>query len=940
MEANFRWDVLFLADIGHKLPPEVWSTYGFTTSYGCKSALSIAVGTRTKQKANIKVLIPGQLLQVRFSSVTILGAYVPPSIPLTDVIGKLPKTSDQYPLWIVGDFNTRLGHITGDTLYNKSRAKPLVKYMEETQLRVMPFGALGASTSTSKRSESSQVDILLTNGKAGRRTAQLELIHPTWLAQIGSDHIALSWTISSAACNGRNVSDTRKSIRVPDFRSLNLLYKHRCVDTEDDSCEVCLRKKRFEAVLHHTLDSLNREFWHNADILYIAINFAFRTATLNSVGATLSKLNTHINRKQRDFNRCSVGTMLNDIRKLLTREGDSLVEASIDDLVSQFFPNKGFGPVGEYQEASNLSDRALTLIPRPTDINEEKLKRVLKRLKGKVAVGQEGLPSVIFKLFPNLSAKLLGGLFHYCIESGSTPSAWHIGKTIPIYKHKGEKNKAENYRPITLIATTRKIFELYILEDWGEPILSPNQGGFRRGRGCIENLEMLHHFLREHQDDPPAIMLLDIKGAYDNINRDKLFSTLLASTGDGKTCEALRSMYISTQSEMVVNGAPSGWYSTYNGTQQGAPLSPVLFNYYIDPVVHALNAAVAEHTGEGVTLKIVGGVLILLFADDILIACPEWLKGPLLRTLEDYASRADITFAPRKCIYIGNDEIPPIIQGGSMTLKTKSNYLGATIDRNGITPDHFKCAVATTYEMISRVKRLLDLNPLSIGRRVIIFKSFIRAQLEYLLQLADILTISPASLSHVYRRALIDIVGLCEGFDFSMVHVLLRIEPPHIRLYSLMKKYTWKLESSCDIVHKALLEYRLTHPKTMTAMESKLDNAILSVLAEWQAIPSRNREAIVDPDDLLREASMRVSLESLSRKCPTTASLLVGDLDLIRSAIGMKTSRDVGRIMTLPAVEARKTLLESISIMGPSGTVPMCQYAPEGKRFPPNPTLK
>jgi hypothetical protein len=126
----------------------------------------------------------------------------------------------------------------------------------------------------------------------------------------------------------------------------------------------------------------------------------------------------------------------------------------------------------------------------------------------------------------------------------------------------------------------------------------------------------------------------------------------------------------------------------------------------------------------------------------------------------------------------------------------------------------------------------------------------------------------------------------------------------------------------------------------MTAAEVKLDRAILSVYSDWQAPSNRNRRTKVNLDDLLREASMRVSLESLSRKCPLTTTLLIGNLNIIRYELGRKLSCEVGGIMMLPAVEARKSLLVPISKKGPSDTDPMCQYAPEGKRFPPNRTLK
>ena len=72
------------------------------------------------------------------------------------------------------------------------------------------------------------------------------------------------------------------------------------------------------------------------------------------------------------------------------------------------------------------------------------------------------------------------------------PEDWKLSNVSPIYK-KGNRNQAENYRPVSLTSVICKLFESIIgdtlvhhLEE--KLLIGSSQHGFRKGRSCLTNL--------------------------------------------------------------------------------------------------------------------------------------------------------------------------------------------------------------------------------------------------------------------------------------------------------------------------------------------------------------------------------------------------------------------------------------------------------------------
>jgi len=82
------------------------------------------------------------------------------------------------------------------------------------------------------------------------------------------------------------------------------------------------------------------------------------------------------------------------------------------------------------------------------------------------------------------------------MERRGWPQGWREGVIVPIMK-KGGEEKAEDYREVTLMSTLYKIYATVLAERLreeveGKGIISPNQTGFRKGMGTIDNIYILN----------------------------------------------------------------------------------------------------------------------------------------------------------------------------------------------------------------------------------------------------------------------------------------------------------------------------------------------------------------------------------------------------------------------------------------------------------------
>ena len=121
-----------------------------------------------------------------------------------------------------------------------------------------------------------------------------------------------------------------------------------------------------------------------------------------------------------------------------------------------------------------------------------------------------------------------------------------------------------------------------------EQTIREQQGGFRPGRGRVDQIFTLRQYMEHRHTYHRATIyvFLDLKAAFDSVDRLEIFNFLLTQGVPAKYVNILKSMYTHTSGKVRAYGQLSRTFNTTSGVRQGCPISPFLFSFVIDDILH------------------------------------------------------------------------------------------------------------------------------------------------------------------------------------------------------------------------------------------------------------------------------------------------------------------------------------------------------------------
>ena len=176
-----------------------------------------------------------------------------------------------------------------------------------------------------------------------------------------------------------------------------------------------------------------------------------------------------------------------------------------------------------------------------------------------------------------------------------------------------------NYRPIALIVCIFKLFESIIQSrisnfaegslDGGpsDPIFTDHMSGFRPGRSTLDHILTLKETIINHRDEKMAF--LDIRKAFDSVNREILWDALWEAGIRGKMWRIIKSMFSGFKGKVRVHNSYTSTFDILQGVIQGSRLGPILFNFFFLALVKKIAALRGAELSFGVNIS------ILVYAD-------------------------------------------------------------------------------------------------------------------------------------------------------------------------------------------------------------------------------------------------------------------------------------------------------------------------------------
>jgi len=327
------------------------------------------------------------------------------------------------------------------------------------------------------------------------------------------------------------------------------------------------------------------------------------------------------------------------------------------------------------------------IFPHLPPISVEELRRIVERLSRTKAIANDFCEdSAIWDMILDEEDKKTANMFTYlwCQDITNTKEfERHLtGRLIPLNKVHPETPKHDEMRPIIALSPILKLIESRFrdkLESYMNEYMIPSQVGFVRGCGTHVNIvRLINRCLTRYGNigakkggfKPKAILFIDFKSAYNNVNLDLLFNILHdKNILDSEEIAFLRTLYSKTT--LTVGNKK---VEIHKGVMQGSVISPALFNIYIEPFLRKLNV---EFDVED----------IFGYADDIAVCV--YTIGQLdraIKIINEWSASAGIPINLRKSGIPNvrkNDRTRKIVHGEAYQnypIVEKYKYLGVWID--------------------------------------------------------------------------------------------------------------------------------------------------------------------------------------------------------------------------------------------------------------------
>ena len=357
---------------------------------------------------------------------------------------------------------------------------------------------------------------------------------------------------------------------------------------------------------------------------------------------------------------------------------------------------------------------------------------LLKELNPYKAGGPDNIAAYILKECADQLAEPLTYLYKLSLRTGELPTQWKIADVIPIFKKKGRRDRALNYRPVSLTSVVCKIMEKILrskiarhLKERG--FLSEGQHGFREGRSTLTNLlefyDKVSEILQERNGWADCIYL-DFQKAFDSVPYERLAMKLEKMAGVGGRVLTWIKAYLQGRMQRVkVRGAVSSLGKVTSGVPQGSVLGPLLFLIYINDLPDGIKAFMNMFADDAKILKRIEGK----------DSCKELQKD--LDKLQQWSDKWLMKFNTSKCkvMKMGKGKYRPdfgySIEGKTLESSENERDLGVIVMPDLSPEKHIATVVRSAYALLANIRvafKYLDKETFKN-----IYLTYVRPKLEY-----------------------------------------------------------------------------------------------------------------------------------------------------------------------------------------------------------------
>ena len=267
---------------------------------------------------------------------------------------------------------------------------------------------------------------------------------------------------------------------------------------------------------------------------------------------------------------------------------------------------------------------------------------------------------------------VLAELYTRCLDAGLIPTQWKESTTVLTYKD-GIRQDPKNWRPLALGNCVSKLYSAILADritNWAKKShrLSKEQKGFLNDEGCLQHNFLLQTAIDDCRRSNKQLWVawLDLSNPFGSVTHTHIFDVLREMDLPASMIKAVQNMYDGANTRIMTPEGPTDPIQIERGVRQGCPLSPILFNLAIEPLLRAIHVS-RKTTG----YKLAKGpyVQLLAYTDDICILTKDehWMQSVLDAT-DVAANWCGLKFKPAKCATLHVD-----CRSGRRTMDTEFN---------------------------------------------------------------------------------------------------------------------------------------------------------------------------------------------------------------------------------------------------------------------------
>ena len=323
---------------------------------------------------------------------------------------------------------------------------------------------------------------------------------------------------------------------------------------------------------------------------------------------------------------------------------------------------------------------------------EEEVIECASDLKCGKAPGPDRILNEFLKLGHFVLAKPITKLFNLTQKTEMYPNAWSVNILSTIHKG-GSTDNLDNFRGISVGSCFSKLLGCVLGKRLEKSIstfqlIERNQIGFLKNSRTSDHIFVVNTLVNKIVKSKGKYLysaFIDLRKAYDSVNRNFLFSKLWAMGLGGKSLSLIKSMYKSVQQCIKLNHVVIEPIMTTLGLKQGCNLSPLLFNLFIEDLKMEFDITCDQVKLGSVSFS------HLLFADDlVLLSTSQVGLQECLNRLSNYCNRWGLNINLKKSnvmIFNKTGRIPKGVRftcgGADIPLTNRYKYLGILLSSSG-----------------------------------------------------------------------------------------------------------------------------------------------------------------------------------------------------------------------------------------------------------------